>query len=342
MRFANPYFLWGILALPFLAWLFVLAWKRRSQKAQRFASLPMLARIATTVNPWIRISKLTLVLAALAFLLLALSRPQWGRKVELVQRKGLDILLVQDISLSMLAQDIQPSRLIRSKHEISGFLENLRGDRVGLVAFSGESRILCPLTLDYAAVRIFLNEIEPGYLAPGTDLAQAMETGIRAFEGAGSSAKFQVMVLLTDGEEHDPKAMQIAEKAKTLGITIYTIGIGSRDGVPIPVSSSNGTSEYKKDKFGNIVTTRLEESTLQQIAAKTGGRYYYAGPGEFQLQKVLEDISTREKQDLTGQQLEQYQDRYQWPLSIAIFLLLCEGLISDRARRKHKQAGRFV
>ncbi|HSQ41007.1 MAG TPA: VWA domain-containing protein [Fibrobacteraceae bacterium] len=342
MRFDNPEFLWGILAVPFLAALFVLAWRRRAKMAQRFASASMLARIATTVNPWVRITKLTLILASLVFLFLALARPQWGRKMELVERQGLDILLVQDISLSMLAQDIQPSRLIRSKHEISGFLENLKGDRVGLVAFSGEARILCPLTLDYGAVRIFLNDLEPGYLLPGTDIAGAMETGIRAFAGAGSASKYQVMVLLTDGEEHDARAVQEAEKAASLGITVYTVGIGSRAGVPIPVPDKNGNTQYKKDRNGNIVTTHLEEATLQEIASKTGGRYYYAGPGEFQLQKVLEDISTREKQNIEGQHLEQYQDRYQWPLGLAFALLVLESLVSDRARKKTKAAGRYV
>lgn len=342
MRFANPLFLWGILAIPFLALLFAIAYKRRMGMAQRFASVTMLARIATTVSPWMRITKLTMVLVALALLFLALARPQWGRKIELVQRKGLDILLVQDISLSMLAQDIQPSRLTRAKHEISGFLENLKGDRIGLIAFSGEARILCPMTLDYGAARIFLNELEPGYLLPGTDIAAALEKGIQAFEGARSPSKFQVMVLLTDGEEHDAKAIEVAQKAKNLGITIYTIGIGSRDGVPIPVPGANGTTSYKKDRFGNIVTTRLEEATLVQIAAETGGRYYYAGPGEFQLQKVLEDISTREKQEIQGQQMEQYQDRYQWPLAAALLFLILEGALPDRARRKKATEGRYV
>ena len=342
MRFAQPEFLWGIVFVPFLGILFGLAWKRRVAMAQRFASLPMLARIATTVNPWLRVVKLTMVLAALTFLFLALARPQWGRQVELVQRKGLDIMLVQDISLSMLAQDVQPSRLVRSRHEISGFLQNLKGDRVGLIAFSGEARILCPLTLDYGATRVFLDELQPGWLLPGTDIAAAMERGIQAFQGAGSSAKFQVMVLLTDGEEHDPKALQVAEKAKTMGITIYTVGIGSRDGTPIPIGTQDGAVQYKKDKFGNIVTTRLDEATLQRIASMTGGKYYYAGPGEFQLQKVLEDIAGRERQDLQGQQLEQYQDRYQWPLSVAVLLLLAESLVTERARRKKHLAGRFA
>jgi len=342
MRFAQPLFLWGIIAVPFLALLFVAAYRRRAKMTQRFASQVMLARIATKVNPWVRVVKVSLVLTALAFLIVALARPQWGRKVELVQRKGLDIMIVQDISTSMLAQDVQPSRLTRSKHEISGFLENLKGDRVGLVAFAGEARILCPLTLDYSAVRIFLNDLDPSFLLQGTDIALAMEKALQAFKGGGSSSKYQVMVLLTDGEEQDPKAVQVAEKAAKLGVTIYTVGIGSRDGVPIPIGAENGTVQYKKDHNGNIVTTRLDEVTLQQIAAKTSGKYYYAGPGEFQLQKVVDDIAAREKRNLQGEQLEQYQDRYQWPLSVAVLLLLIESLIAERGRRKLATRGRFA
>jgi len=341
MKFAEPYFLWGILALPVLAMLFIWAWRRRSRLAERFAEAPMLRLIARQADPWMRAVKLSLLLGSLFFLLLALARPQWGHKMELVERKGLDILLVQDISLSMLAQDIQPSRLVRARHEISGFLENLQGDRVGLVAFSGEARVLSPLTLDYAAVRIFFSELEPGFLLPGTNIAAAMDKAMQTLRGAGSSAKYQVMVLLTDGEEHDARALEVAKKAKAEGITIYTIGIGSREGVPINIPTANGGSEYKKDRNGNIVTTRLEESTLQQIAGITGGRYYYAGPGEFQLQKVLEDIANREKQDLQSKQLEQYVDRYQWPLVVAMFLLLMESLLGDRARKSVQRTGRF-
>lgn len=342
MRFAQPDFLWGVVALPFLALLFVAAWKRRSLKAERFASRPMLAHIARQANPWVRAIRLTLLLIAVLFLLIALSRPQWGRKLELVQRKGLDIMLVQDVSLSMLAQDIQPSRLIRSRHEISGFLENLQGDRIGLVAFSGEAQILCPLTLDYGAVRVFLEDLQPGWLLPGTDLGVAMEKAMQAFRGAGSSAKYQVMVLVTDGESHDPKVLDVAKKAAQQGITLYTVGIGSRDGVPIPIGNNGSSVKYKKDRHGNVVTTRLEEATLQQIASIGHGKYYYAGPGEFQLQKVLEDVADRERQEMEGTQLEQYQERYQWPLALALFFLILEALVPEVVRRRQMNQGRFA
>jgi Ca-activated chloride channel homolog len=342
MRFAEPMFLWGLFTLPLWALLLVYAWRRRRKMAERFASAPMLARLAPPMAPWRGWVKGSLLLLALLFLFLALARPQWGRKLEVVERKGLDIVLVQDISLSMLATDIQPSRLVRSRHEMSAFLDALQGDRVALVAFSGEARTLVPLTLDYASLRLFLDELRPGWLMPGTDIGAAMRQAMKVFAGAGGAPEQQVMVLLTDGEEHNAEALQVAQEAADIGIRIYTIGIGSRSGVPIPVPAPDDSMSYKKDKQGNIVTTHLEEETLKSIAANTGGRYYYAGPGEFQLQKVLSDIASLEKKKLASQNMDLYQERYALPLGLALFLLLAESLVSDRGRRAKPTAGRFA
>jgi len=342
MRFAEPMFLWGLFTLPLWALLLFYAWRRRRKLAERFASASMLVRLAPPLAPWRGWLKGGLLIGALFFLCIALARPQWGRKLEVVERKGLDIVLLQDISLSMLATDIQPSRLVRSRHEVSAFLEALQGDRVALVAFSGEARTLVPLTLDNASLRLFLDEMRPGWLAPGTDIGAAMRQGMKVFAGAGGAPEQQVMVLLTDGEEHNAQALQVAREAADAGIRIYTIGIGSRAGVPIPVMGADGSTSYKKDRAGNIVTTRLEESTLKEIASLTGGRYYYAGPGEFQLQKVLADIATLEKKKLASQNMDLYQERYALPLGFALLLLVVESLISDRGRRVRPVAGRFA
>lgn len=284
---------------------------------------------------------MSLLLLGMAFLFIALARPQWGRKMEHVERKGLDIVLLQDVSLSMLAEDVQPNRLVRSRHEISAFLETLSGDRVGLIAFAGEAQTLVPLTLDYGTVQLMLRELEPGWLYPGTDLSAAIDKGIQMFRRSKVPSKYAVMVLMSDGEEQDPKAVEKAKEAKAQGIRIYTIGIGSRDGVPIPEKSNNGEVVYHKDRFGNIVTTHLEEKTLQDIAAVTGARYYYANPGEFQLQKVLSEIANLEKKDNSSDQMESYQDRYQIFLGLAALLFLAEALISERGRRRKQLAGRF-
>lgn len=341
MRFAEPMFLWGLFSLPLLALLFWYAYHRRKKLAERFVSLSMLPKIATSLSPWRRLVKSTLLLFAVAFLFVALARPQWGMSIEHVERKGLDLVLLQDISLSMLAEDVKPSRLVRSKHEISAFLENLSGDRIGLVAFSGEAKVMVPLTLDYGTAQSMLGELTPGWLMPGTNLESAIRAGMRLFKTSGAATKYSVMILMSDGEELEASAVAAAKEAAEMGIKIYTIGIGSLDGVPIPVPSRNGDVLYKKDRQGNIVTTRLEERTLQEIASVTGATYYHASPSEFQLQRVLEEISTMEKKEHSSDQAEGYKDRYQIFLAIAALLFLAEAVVSERGRKRKLLNGRF-
>ena len=341
MRFAEPMFLWGLLTLPLFALLFIYAYHRRKKLAARFVSLSMLPKLSTSVSPWRRLAKVTLLLFAIAFLFVALARPQWGRKMEHIERRGLDLVLLQDISLSMLAEDVKPNRLTRSRHEISSFLESLSGDRVGLVAFSGEAQVMVPLTLDYGTVQMMLRELTPGWLMPGTNLENAIRKGMDLYRNSGSAGQYSVMILMSDGEELEAAAVNAAKEAAEMGIRIYTIGIGSREGVPIPVPSKNGEVAYKKDMQGNIVTTRLEDGTLQEIASATGGLYFYASPGEFQLQKVLTEIASLEKKEQASDRMENYQDRYQIFLGLAALLILIEALVSERSRKRRIGAGRF-
>lgn len=341
MRFAEPMFLWGLLTLPLFALLFAYAYHRRKKLAARFVSLSMLPKLSTSLSPWRRLAKVTLLLFAIAFLFVALARPQWGRKMEHIERRGLDLVLLQDISLSMLAEDVKPNRLTRSRHEISSFLESLSGDRVGLVAFSGEAQVMVPLTLDYGTVQMMLRELTPGWLMPGTNLEKAIRKGMDLYRNSGSAGQYSVMILMSDGEELEAAAVNAAKEAAEMGIRIYTIGIGSREGVPIPVPSKNGEIAYKKDLQGNIVTTRLEDGTLQEIASATGGLYFYASPGEFQLQKVLTEIASLEKKEQASDRMENYQDRYQIFLGLAALLFLIEALVSERGRKRRVGAGRF-
>ena len=341
MRFAEPMFLWGLLSLPLFALLFIYAYHRRKKLAARFVSLSMLPKLSTSVSPWRRLAKVTLLLFAIAFLFVALARPQWGRKMEHIERRGLDLVLLQDISLSMLAEDVKPNRLTRSRHEISSFLESLSGDRVGLVAFSGEAQVMVPLTLDYGTVQMMLRELTPGWLMPGTNLEKAIRKGMDLYRNSGSAGQYSVMILMSDGEELEAAAVNAAKEAAEMGIRIYTIGIGSREGVPIPVPSKNGEVAYKKDMQGNIVTTRLEDGTLQEIASVTGGLYFYASPGEFQLQKVLTEIASLEKKEQASDRMENYQDRYQLFLALSALLFLIEALVSERGRKRRIGAGRF-
>ena len=339
MKIANPEFWWTLLVLPSVLMLYLYGFGRKRALMQKFAQIDMMKKLTSGSSKGLVFLKSFLLMTFLLFLVLALVRPQWGTKSEYVKRKGLDILLLQDISLSMLAEDIKPNRLTRSQHEISDFLSKSIGDRIGLVAFAGEAQLQCPLTLDHSAVRIFLDEMDPGMLMPGTNISEAIRVGMKSFES--NQGQYNVMVLLTDGEEHDQAVMEQVQKAVDQGVTIYTIGIGSTQGVPIPLKKGGGNL-YKKDRRGNIVTTKLEQETLKEIAFKTGGKYYHAGPGDFELAKILAEIEKLEKREIEGEFMEQHVDRYQYPLGIAIVILLLESFISDKRRKKKMWRGRFV
>jgi Ca-activated chloride channel family protein len=301
----------------------------------------MIRRMTDGISRGRQYLKALLILLVAFFAVLALARPQFGTKMELMRRKGLDVVVAVDVSLSMYAEDIKPSRMARSKQEIGKFVERLAGDRVALVAFAGEAFLQCPLTSDYGAFKIFLDVLGPDLIpTPGTDIAGAIETSMKAYDP--KDRKYRVLVLMTDGEDHSGRAERMAEEAAKEGIAIYTVGIGLPSGVPIPLKDEQGNVSYKKDRNGNIVTTKLDEVLLQKIALSTNGKYYHAEPGRFELEDVLREIQKMEKRELDSERLSQYEDRFQIPLGISLVLLVAEMLISDRRKRRKEWEGRFT
>lgn len=335
MRFAEPGMLWLLLAAPALALFIALAARRRAALLRRFAEPVLLPRLGASGAPARRWTRAALAVASVALLALALARPQWGSRIELVQRKGLDIVIAVDVSQSMLAEDIRPNRLARSKQEIQRFVEALDGDRVALVAFAGDAFLQSPLTSDYAAFRLFLDVLEPSLVGtPGTDLARALETAVKAFPENSGRNRDRVVILLTDGEDHGGRALRVAEEAARAGIRIHAVGIGSESGVPIPVKDASGRRQFLRDRRGDIVTTRLDASTLAAIAKATGGSFHHARPGRFELPDVQRRLEDLERDELETQRLARYEERYQWPLALALLLLALETLVADRPRRR--------
>jgi Ca-activated chloride channel family protein len=242
----------------------------------------------------------------------------------------------------MNAEDVKPNRLEKAKGEIIGFIDKLEGDRIGLVAFAGKAFIQCPLTLDYGAVRIFLDSVNTKIIpVPGTAIGEAIRCAIGAFNQ--KERKYKALILLTDGEDHGTQPIKAAEEAKKHGIRIYTIGIGSPEGEPIPIRGATGAIiGYKRDAKGNIVMSKLDEITLEKIALITNGKYYRATPGEIELDKIYKEICKMEKKELFTRKFTQYEDRFQIFLVIALFVLCLECVISDRKRIKKVWRGRFV
>lgn len=261
----------------------------------------------------------------LLFIIIALIDPQIGTRLEIVKRKGVDIILAVDVSKSMLSTDIKPSRLEKAKKEIKDLLNILEGDRIALIVFSGASFVQCPLTIDYAAMEMFTDILSPDLVPrPGTDIGSAIREAIRAFPD--STSKYKVLILMTDGEDHATKETKSAiEQAKENNIRIYTIGFGSPAGSLIPEYDEQGLMVgYKKDEKGNYITSRLNTELLQEIANETGGKFFLASSGSSELKAIYDDISKLQKQELSERQYAHFEDRFQIFLALAIIFLIWE------------------
>lgn len=340
MRFGAPLFAYLFLLIPLLGLFYWYAHSKKKRALKKFATAEILNRLLTSVSPWRRVIKSILMLLVFFFCILALIRPQYGTKMELMKRRGLDVVVAVDVSLSMMAQDLKPNRLSRAKYEINRFIDALGGDRIGLVAFAGDAFLQCPLTLDYSAAKIFLDILNPNLVGtPGTSLSEAIRVSLSAFDP--KDRRYRVIVLLTDGEDHSGDVEKWAEEAANQGVIIFTVGIGSLQGIPIPVKDGSGNVSYKKDRNGNIVTTQLDINTLQKLALRTQGAFYHATPGAFELQKVLDKINEMEKRELEAERFIQYEERFQIPLIIALILFVIESLLSERRKIKGIWKGRF-
>ncbi|MBN1794297.1 MAG: VWA domain-containing protein [Candidatus Omnitrophica bacterium] len=265
-----------------------------------------------------------LIVCACAFLVVAIARPQFGATLGIEKRRGIDIIVAIDVSDSMLTEDVKPTRLAAAKREVSGLIKKLKGDRIGIVLFAGESFVQCPLTLDYEACSMFVQQIDAGYIpVGGTSVAKAVQAARDAF--IKKERKHKVFILMTDGESHTGDAINEAEEAKREGIKIYTIGIGTPSGEPIPIRDEAGNViGHKKDADGTPVVSKLDEYTLQKIALTTNGKYYRSTAGQLELDSIYDDISSMEKKELSDRVYTRYEERFKIPLILSWLLLAIE------------------
>jgi Ca-activated chloride channel family protein len=334
LKFAHPWILHGLWGIPLLiAFIWYVA-RQKQQLFRRFGQVELVKRLMPGFRKSRLIWKSILMLLAYASLIVALADPQLGTRMEDVKREGVDLIVALDVSLSMKAEDVSPNRLEKAKHEVAELIDILQGDRIGLIAFAGIAHVQCPLTLDYSAAKLFLDMMDTNLLpVPGTAVGDAIDRAIKAFNQ--KERKHKALILITDGEDHDSEPIKKAEEAAQQGIVIYTIGIGSPQGVPIPVYDEYGRAAgYKKDRDGNVVTTKLDVTTLQKIAFLTNGKYYISSSGETELEEIYKEISQLEKKELTSRQFAQYEDRFQIFILLAIIFLMLEILLPERNREK--------
>ena len=334
MKFAEPIWLFaGLLACVALLWRYRRFDARQRHELKQFASENLIAQLTGSVSSARRQFKRTLVVAGLACIALALARPLVGFRWEEARRKGLDLLVAIDTSKSMLAQDVKPDRLTRAKMAVEDLLDKMDGDRVGLIAFAGNAFLQCPLTLDYDAFRQSLDAVDTRIISRGgTDIAAAIHEAEAALEGKGN--KERILVLLTDGEDLEGSALDVARAAARHGLKIFTVGIGSANGELIPVIDDQGGTQFVKDASGQFVKSRLDESMLKQIAEATGAMYQPLGQQSQGLETIYQKgLAKFTRHNLTSRMNKVYLERYQWPLGLGLLCLMIEPLIGSRRRK---------
>ena len=340
MTFGSPQFLLLLAALPTLALFLWWAWARRTAALRRIGDAALLERLGLAAGRRVRGLRLILWFIGVALLIMSLARPQWGSDIEIVEQRGVQVMVALDISRSMLAPDLKPTRLDRAKLEISDLISRLDGDEVGIVLFSGASFIQFPLTSDYATARTYLNHASPNAITrQGTVIAEAIETAMAGFSTKRENQK--VIVIMTDGENHEGDPITAAREAAAQGAVIYTVGFGSAEGGAVPEYDERGEiTSYQQDAQGQVLISRIDEVALQQIAESGGGSYFRATDSGA-IARLAEEIQSFEDQSLKSEFNQRKVERFQLFLLAGALCLALAELTTDRLslpRRTRRRA----
>ena len=329
LNFAQAQYLLLLLLIPFFFVLQALVLKMRRRRLRKFGDEALVSRLMPSYSKgkvWVR---LVLFSIGFFFFVIGLSRPQIGAKLKEHETKGAEIMIVLDVSNSMLAEDYSPNRLERAKLAISRLVDKLRDDRIGLIVFAGNSFVQLPITTDYVSAKMFLNSISTESVpVQGTAIGEAINTAMRSF--SVQSEKSRAVIVITDGENHEDDPVAAAKQAADLGVRVFAIGVGSPEGKPIPMDG-----ELLKDKDGEIVVTRLDEKVLKDMAQAGNGVYVRAGTSEFGLNPIIENIRRMEDEMYSSIVFEEFDEQFMYFLGIALFFFVVEMLVGDRKSRKH-------
>ena len=325
-RFADPTYLYLLIILPFIAAFYIYSNYRRKRNIRKFGDPELLAKLMPEVSKYRPNVKFWLTFAALTLTIFLLARPQFGSKLETVKRKGVEVVIALDISNSMLAQDVTPSRLDKSKKLISKLVDDFDNDKEGLMVFAGDAFTQLPITSDYVSAKMFLESISPALITTqGTAIGKAIDVAMRSFtpqEGVG-----RAIVIITDGENHEGGAVEAAQEAAKKGIRVFVLGVGSPDGAPIPIE---GTNEYRKDNSGNVIVTRLNEQMCQEIAKAGDGMYIRVDNTNSAQRALNSEINKMAKTDVESKVYTEFNEQFQAIAWLILILLLVEMLILER------------
>ncbi len=322
------YFLYlAIVPAIFVWFLLVLWWKKRKQK--QFADSNLFQKLSPERSTFKSFLKIIMVCLGLALLIISLANPKMGTKLETVKRQGVDIVFALDVSKSMLAEDIAPSRLDKAKQIVSKIIENLGSDRIGIIIYAGNSYPLLPITTDHAAAKMFLQNANPDMVSSqGTAINEAIEMGITFFDNDEQTNRF--LFIVSDGEDHEENTIELAQQASKEGIKTYTIGVGTEKGGPIPIKSNGLVISYKKDSKGEVVITKMKEEVLIDIANEGNGKYINGNKTQ-QTLDIIEDLLVKaEKSEFETKQFSDYKDQFQWFLGFGLLFLLIDVLLLEK------------
>lgn len=321
----HLYLLAALLPLVLLYVLYVV-WRKKA--IAKLGDADLLNRLMPLRSNRKHLIKFILVSLAFASLVVGYTNPQVGKSFEKVKRSGIDVIVAVDVSKSMLAEDVKPSRMVRARQFVSNLVDKLQNDRIGLIVFAGNAYLQMPLTSDKAAAKLFLKGMDTDMVpTQGTAIADAIKLAKRSFEMEEDQHK--ALIIITDGENHEGDTYPALEEAAELGIVVHTVGIGDPKGAPIPVTI-NGRSDFKRDRSNNIVLSKLNEEMLQKLAVKGNGKYFHLTSGRDELDGLLDALNTMEKKDFDEKVVTDYEDQFQYFIGLALFLLTLEFLISER------------
>ena len=337
-RFGHPEYLYLLLIIPALAFIQLLFLIQKKKALKRFGTPDLVEHLMPDVSKFRPVIKFYLLLMALMALIFTLAAPQFGTRLQTVQRQGIELIVALDVSNSMNAQDIEPSRLERAKQAIARLTDRLVNDRLGLIVFAGQAYTQLPITSDYASAKMFLSNINTEIVpTQGTAIGAAIELAVKSFSQQEDVNR--AIIVITDGENHEDDAMGAAQKAAELGIKVYTVGMGSPRGGPIP---AGGSGNFLRDREGNVVITRLDENMLQQIATAGNGEYIAANNIRAGINNLMSELSDLEKSEFESKVYTDFEDQFQYIALIALLLLLIDFVILERKNKFLKKIDLFT
>ena len=321
-----------MMAIPVIILLFLVFRYARRRALLRFGEQDVTGQLMPEVSGLKPALKLLLSILGLTFLVLTLAGPQFGSRLEEVKRKGVELIIALDVSNSMLAEDIEPNRLERAKMSIERLVAQLQNDRIGLIIFAGEAYVQVPLTDDYLSVKMFIQTIGPESISrQGTAIGSAIGLAMNSF--SPDTEKSRVLIIMTDGENHEDDPVAMATEAASKGIIVHTLGIGNPEGVPIPLTPGSQNRAYRKDNQGNTVISRLDEKTLQQVASAGNGKYVRAAGSRMGLNGLYDEINKMQKEEMEARVYSEFDERFQYMAGAALLFLLLEFFVLERKNR---------